>query len=92
MGAATVTQKKWGYSITGGTDATVVDTANVSIVRAVCTATASADTCLLTDSSGTTLVNLVAPVTLVNNEEIGARTEGLKVTLSATGSVCNIFA
>ena len=92
MATATVTQKKWGYSVTGGTDVTSVDTGIVSVARVVCTATASADTCLLTDASGTTLVKLAAPATLVNNEEIGARTDGLKVTLSATGSICNIFA
>lgn len=92
MAKATITKKEWGYSLTGGTDATTVLTGNVQLAGVVCTGTASAGTVTVADVAGTTLAKPVFTPSLVEDVTLyDLRAKGLVVTLSATGSVCNII-
>jgi len=92
MAVATVTTKGWGYSVTGGSDATTVNAGNVQIAGLVCTGSASAGTVTVADAAGTTLAKVTFVETLVEDVNMyDMRAEGLAVTLSATGSICNII-
>jgi len=92
MAGATVTNNEWGYSATGGTDATTVTTGKVQLSGIVCGGTASADTVTVANVAGTILAKVAFTPTL--HEEVplfGARCEGVVITLSATGSICNLI-
>lgn len=92
MASATSTKKKWGYSVTGGTDATTITSGDTQLVAAICTGTASADIVTISDVSGTQIAKVAFDPTLISSIPLhGMRAEGVSVTLSATGSVCNLI-
>ena len=95
MAVATIRNTKYGYLVGGtGTDATTVTTQTVKIKGIVCTAVASAATCLVSEAVGVSVtgtanrvLNWAAPVTLAETFDMhGLRADGIIVTCAATGT------
>ena len=87
MAGQTITETQFGYVVGGvGTDATTVTTSDVNVKRILLSAAASAGTTTVTDGAGNTLINWIAPVSLFEPVEIGARVKGLIVTMSSSAA------
>jgi len=91
MAVADIKKKQWGYVVGGtGTDNTTVTAGDIYVKRLLLTANDSADTIVVTDGSGSILVNWAAPVSLSGVFEVGAKLKGLKVNPSATDDFCSV--
>ena len=89
---ATVTTTEYGYSISGGTDATSVNSGDTTVVKAlIFFPNTSTDTALITTGSGTTTF-----AKMTNGSEViflgdsGRNLQTIKVTLTAATDVLTI--
>jgi hypothetical protein len=94
MAKATVTERSWGYYITGGgTDATVVTADSVQVKGILLTAVAdTADIITVATGDGDTIVyNNPSTITSTFVDLKDVRLPGITVTLAQTSGVCCVF-
>ena len=92
MAGQTIRTKQWGWNVGGvGTDATTVTSGQTYVKGVLLAANASADTVLLTDGAGVTLINWAAPVTKTEYIPVEAKIKGLILTMSASTDRASIF-
>ena len=100
MAVATVTQTAYGYSVTGGTDETVVNAGKLRIKAIAFSGNSATNTCVLTTTEAGAAVSFYKWAAITANHaaenhvyfgESGVEANNLKVTLNNTGSYLYIF-
>jgi len=91
--AATITATEFGYSISGGTDATAVSGTDTITVKAlIFYPNTSTDKCLITTGSGTvTFANMTNGSEVISLGDQGRALNSVKVTLTAATDVLTII-